>query len=73
MAKSALLMLAMISVYRLPEFVIGPVAGPFYGDLGLSKDVVGGVRASIGAVGSFAGIAAGGISVAALGFSSARC
>jgi hypothetical protein len=67
--KSALLILAMISVYRLPEFVIGPVAGPFYGDLGMSKDVVGGVRLSIGAVGSFAGIIAGGVSVAALGFS----
>jgi PAT family beta-lactamase induction signal transducer AmpG len=67
--KAALLILAMISVYRLPEFVIGPVAGPFYSDLGLSKDVVGGVRSSIGAVGSFAGIAVGGISVAALGFS----
>jgi PAT family beta-lactamase induction signal transducer AmpG len=67
--KSAILILAMISVYRLPEFVIGPVAGPFYGDLGLSKDVVGGVRASVGAVGSFAGIIAGGVAVAALGFS----
>jgi PAT family beta-lactamase induction signal transducer AmpG len=67
--KASILILAMISVYRLPEFVIGPVAGPFYSDLGLSKDVVGGVRLSVGAVASFVGIAAGGISVAALGFS----
>jgi PAT family beta-lactamase induction signal transducer AmpG len=66
---ASVLILAMISVYRLPEFVIGPVAGPFYSDLGLSKDVVGGVRLSIGAVASFVGIAAGGISVAGLGFS----
>ena len=47
----ALLMLAMISLYRLPEFVMGPMANPYYHDLGLSKDAVGAVRASIGLVG----------------------
>ena len=40
----ALLMLAMISFYQLPEFVMGPMANPFYHDLGLSKDAVGTVR-----------------------------
>ena len=40
----ALLMLAMISLYQLPEFVMGPMANPFYHDLGLSKDAVGTVR-----------------------------
>lgn len=64
----AIVMLLMISVYRLPEFVIGPVAGPFYSDLGLSKDVVGGVRASVGLFASIGGIAMGGIAVATLGF-----
>jgi hypothetical protein len=64
----ALVMLLMISVYRLPEFVIGPVAGPFYADLGLSKDVVGGVRASVGMIASFVGIAVGGVMVATIGF-----
>jgi hypothetical protein len=64
----ALLMLAMISVYRLPEFVIGPVAGPFYHDLGLEKDVVGGVRATVGLVASILCIAAGGICAVRLGF-----
>ena len=66
--RIAFVMLLMISLYRLPEFVIGPVAGPFYSDLGLGKDVVGGVRASVGMVASIAGIAIGGITVAALGF-----
>ena len=47
----ALLMLAMISLYRLPEFLMGPMANPYYHDLGLSKDTVGAVRASIGLVG----------------------
>ena len=57
----ALLMLAMISLYRVPEFVMGPMANPFYHDLGLSKDVVGSVRATVGLAGSLLGIAAGGL------------
>jgi PAT family beta-lactamase induction signal transducer AmpG len=64
----ALLMLAMISLYRLPEFLMGPMANPYYHDLGLSKDQVGAVRASIGLIGSLLGIAAGGLSAVRLGF-----
>jgi len=64
----ALLMLAMISLYRLPEFLMGPMANPYYHDLGLSKDTVGAVRASIGLVGSLLGIAAGGLSAVRIGF-----
>jgi PAT family beta-lactamase induction signal transducer AmpG len=64
----ALLMLAMISLYRLPEFLMGPMANPFYHDLGLSKDTVGAVRASIGLVGSLLGIAAGGLSAVRIGY-----
>ena len=64
----ALLMLAMISLYRLPEFLMGPMANPYYHDLGLSKDQVGAVRASIGLVGSLLGIAAGGLSAVRLGY-----
>jgi PAT family beta-lactamase induction signal transducer AmpG len=64
----ALLMFAMISFYRLPEFVMGPMANPFYHDLGLSKDVVGSVRASIGLVSSLLGIAAGGFFALRFGY-----
>jgi PAT family beta-lactamase induction signal transducer AmpG len=64
----AVLMLAMISFYQLPEFVMGPMANPFYHDLGLSKDAVGAVRASIGLVASLAGIAAGGFSALRFGY-----
>ena len=64
----ALLMLAMISLYRLPEFLMGPMANPYYHDLGLSKDTVGAVRASIGLVGSLLGIAAGGLSAVRIGY-----
>ena len=63
----ALLMLLMISLYRLPDFVMGPMANPFYKDLGLSKDVVGGVRASVGLTFSLLGIAAGGLFVRKFG------
>jgi PAT family beta-lactamase induction signal transducer AmpG len=66
--RLALLMLAMISFYQLPEFVMGPMANPFYHDLGLSKDAVGAVRASIGLVASLVGIAAGGFSALRLGY-----
>ena len=64
----ALLMLAMISFYQLPEFMRGPMANPFYHDLGLSKDAVGAVRGSIGLVASLLGIAAGGFSALRLGY-----
>jgi PAT family beta-lactamase induction signal transducer AmpG len=64
----ALLMFAMISFYRLPEFMMGPMANPFYHDLGLSKDVVGAVRASVGLAGSLLGIAAGGVSALRFGY-----
>jgi len=64
----ALLMLAMISFYRLPEFMMGPMYNPFYHDLGLSKDAVGAIRASIGLAGSLLGIAAAGFSALRFGF-----
>ena len=65
---TALLMLLMISLYRLPDFIRGPMVNPFYHDLGLSKDVVGGVRASVGLLFAFLGIAAGGLSSARFGY-----
>lgn len=64
----ALLMLAMISLYQLPQFIMGPMANPFYHDLGYSKDMVGGVRASVGLLGSVLGIAAGGVFAVRFGY-----
>jgi PAT family beta-lactamase induction signal transducer AmpG len=63
-----LLMLVFISLYRLPEFVMGPMATPFYHDLGISKDTVGAVRGTVGLAASFLGIATGGLLVARLGY-----
>ncbi len=64
----ALLMLAAISLYRLPDFVMGPMVGPFYVDLGITKEAVGAARLSFGLVGTLIGIAAAGISALKLGF-----
>ena len=55
----ALVMLAAISLYRLPDFMMGPMANPYYIALGLTKQTVGAVRGSIGLIATFAGIAAG--------------
>jgi len=57
---NALLMLLAISLFQLPNFVSGPMYNPMYVDLGLTKDMVGAVRGSVGLVGIFLGVATGG-------------
>jgi MFS transporter, PAT family, beta-lactamase induction signal transducer AmpG len=64
----ALVMLAAISLYRLPDFIMGPMANPYYHDIGLTKQTVGAVRGSIGLIATFAGIAAGGFCSLKLGY-----
>ena len=66
----ALLMLATISLYRLADFVMGPMANPMYADIGLAKEVVGTVRGSVGLVATIAGIAAAGMWALRFGFAS---
>lgn len=64
----ALLMLLTISLYRLPDFVMGPMANPFYADLGIVKETVGAVRGSVGLVATIIGIAAAGLCAVRFGF-----
>jgi PAT family beta-lactamase induction signal transducer AmpG len=64
----ALVMLAAISLYRLPDFIMGPMANPYYHDIGLTKQTVGAVRGSIGLIATFTGIAAGGFCSLKLGY-----
>ncbi|HXD40204.1 MAG TPA: MFS transporter [Ramlibacter sp.] len=64
---AGLVMLLMVALYRLPDFVMGPMYNPFYHDLGLSKDTVAWVRGSFGLVATFLGIAASGVSAVRLG------
>ena len=65
---AALVVLAAISLYRIPDFMMGPMANPYYHDLGLTKQTVGAVRGSIGLIATFAGIAAGGYCSLKLGY-----
>ncbi|HEX3429987.1 MAG TPA: MFS transporter [Rhizomicrobium sp.] len=64
----AILMLIAISLYRLPDFVMGPMANPFYHDIGLSKTYVGEVRGTIGVAAALLGIAAGGACALRFGY-----
>ncbi|MFC3814362.1 AmpG family muropeptide MFS transporter [Lysobacter sp. GCM10012299] len=63
----ALLMLLAISLYRLPDFVLGPMANPFYADLGIDKETVGAIRGSFGLMATIVGIAAAGLSAVRFG------
>jgi PAT family beta-lactamase induction signal transducer AmpG len=62
-----LIMLLAVALYRLPDFVMGPMYNPYYHDLGLTKDTVALVRGSIGLPATFAGIALGGLASIRLG------
>src|SRR5688572_2040227 len=64
----ALFMLLAISLYRLPDFMLGPMANPFYVDLGIAKETVGAVRGSFGLVATVLGIAAAGLFAVRFGF-----
>jgi PAT family beta-lactamase induction signal transducer AmpG len=64
---AGIVMLLMVALYRLPDFVMGPMYNPYYHDLGLTKDTVAFVRGTFGLVAVFAGIAAGGLSAVRLG------
>lgn len=59
--KIALLILVAISLYRLPDFVLGPMANPFYSDLGIDKATVGVVRGTFGWVSTTVGIIVAGL------------
>jgi MFS transporter, PAT family, beta-lactamase induction signal transducer AmpG len=59
--SKALMILAAVSLYRLADFVMGPMNNPFYTDLGITKETVGAVRGSVGLITSLLGVTAGGI------------
>jgi PAT family beta-lactamase induction signal transducer AmpG len=64
----ALLLLAAISLYRLPDFIMGPMVNPFYADLGLSRDAIGAMRAGVGLWATVAGVACAGVCAVRTGF-----
>lgn len=64
---AGLLILLMVALYRLPDFVMGPMYNPYYHDLGIAKDTVALVRGSFGLVATLLGLAAAGLSAVRLG------
>lgn len=65
--QMALAVLAAISLYRLADFMMGPMANPLYADLGISEQTIGTVRSGIGLVSTFLGTAAAGVAALRLG------
>ncbi len=64
---NAILMLTAISLFQIPNFVMGPMTNPLYHDIGLTKDVVGTVRGTFGLAAVFLGVATGGFLALKLG------
>ncbi|MFT4091447.1 MAG: permease [Asticcacaulis sp.] len=62
----SLLILLTLALYRLPDYLIGPVAGPLYEDTGLSNSAIAYMRSTVGLTASLVGVALGGACV--LGF-----
>ena len=59
-AGAATIILLFVALYRLPDYVLGPVVGPMYTDTGLSNTAVAALRGSAGLIASFVGVALGG-------------
>jgi PAT family beta-lactamase induction signal transducer AmpG len=59
--KQALLILALIAVYRISDVVMGIMANPFYVDMGYTKDEVAAVTKIYGVIMSLVGAFVGGV------------
>ena len=59
--KQALLILSLISVYRISDVVMGIMANPFYVDMGYTKDEVAAVTKIYGVIMTLAGAFVGGV------------
>jgi PAT family beta-lactamase induction signal transducer AmpG len=56
-----IVILLAITLYRLPDFMRGPMVNPFFHDLGMSKDAIGLSRASVGLGTTFLGTIVAGL------------
>ncbi|WP_010467017.1 AmpG family muropeptide MFS transporter [Acidovorax radicis] len=59
--KQAILILALIAVYRISDVVMGIMANPFYVDMGFTKDEVAAVTKVYGVIMTLAGAFVGGV------------
>lgn len=64
---AALTVLLLVALYRLPDYVIGPVVGTMYQDTGLSATEIAAIRGSVGLIASYIGVFIGGGCVLTLG------
>lgn len=58
---SAVVILAFIAVYRIPDFVMGFMTGPLYVDVGYDKTTIGVIRGGAGMFATMFGVFLGGI------------
>ena len=65
--KTALLLLAFISCYRISDMVLGVMANPFYLDIGFSLSEIAAVTKVFGVLVTLFGAAVGGVAVARYG------
>lgn len=65
--KQALLILALIAVYRISDVVMGVMSNPFYVDMGYTKDEVATVSKVYGVIMTILGAAIGGILILQMG------
>ena len=65
--RQALLILALIAVYRISDVVMGVMSNPFYVDMGYTKDEVATVSKVYGVIMTIAGAAIGGVLTAKMG------
>lgn len=65
--KNALLILALIALYRISDVVMGVMSNPFYVDMGYTKDEVATVSKVYGVIMTLVGAAIGGILIAKIG------
>ena len=65
--RQALLILALIAIYRISDVVMGVMSNPFYVDMGYTKDEVAAVSKLYGVIMTIAGAAIGGVLTAKMG------
>jgi len=65
--QRALLILALIAVYRISDVVMGVMSNPFYVDMGYTKDEVATVSKVYGVIMTIVGAALGGVLIAKIG------
>jgi len=65
--QRALLILALIAIYRISDVVMGVMSNPFYVDMGYTKDEIATVSKVYGVIMTIVGAAMGGVLIAKIG------